>query len=388
MRSAPALGVAGRLRDRARVPASASLAWVAVTGTNGKTTTTALDRAPAAGRSGIAARGRAATSARRRSPRSRRRGRDACSWPRSPRSSCALTRRRSSPRVAVLLNITPDHVDWHGSLEAYAADKAKVFANMGAGRHGRHRRRRSGLGAVRGRASRRAGCGSCRVSHRPIRPAAARTCVDGVLIVDASGEADRASCASDELRHPGRAQREQRAGRGRRGPRDGRARRGACARGCATFEPIEHRLEPVGAVAAASSTTTTRRRRTRTRCSRRSPRSTTGRSSSCSEAATRATTSPSSPRRGSARCRLAVLFGESAPEIVRRVRGAGGARDRGPAVEAEAVRARGGGAARARSCCCRPRARASTSSSRTSTAAGSSSSWWRDRPAGHGSEGR
>ena len=37
------------------------------------------------------------------------------------------------PRVAVLLNITPDHVDWHGSMQAYAADKAKVFANLGPG---------------------------------------------------------------------------------------------------------------------------------------------------------------------------------------------------------------------------------------------------------------
>ncbi len=34
------------------------------------------------------------------------------------------------PRVAVLLNITPDHVDWHGSLEAYTADKARVFSNL------------------------------------------------------------------------------------------------------------------------------------------------------------------------------------------------------------------------------------------------------------------
>ena len=37
------------------------------------------------------------------------------------------------PVVSVLLNITPDHVDWHGSLEAYERDKARVFACQGAG---------------------------------------------------------------------------------------------------------------------------------------------------------------------------------------------------------------------------------------------------------------
>ena len=37
------------------------------------------------------------------------------------------------PRVSVLLNITPDHADWHGSHEAYVADKARIFANQGAG---------------------------------------------------------------------------------------------------------------------------------------------------------------------------------------------------------------------------------------------------------------
>jgi len=32
------------------------------------------------------------------------------------------------PRVAVLLNITPDHLDRHGDLEGYAAAKARIFA--------------------------------------------------------------------------------------------------------------------------------------------------------------------------------------------------------------------------------------------------------------------
>jgi UDP-N-acetylmuramoylalanine--D-glutamate ligase len=34
------------------------------------------------------------------------------------------------PRVAVLLNVAPDHLDWHGSFERYAAAKARVFAHQ------------------------------------------------------------------------------------------------------------------------------------------------------------------------------------------------------------------------------------------------------------------
>ncbi|MGI6217621.1 MAG: UDP-N-acetylmuramoyl-L-alanine--D-glutamate ligase [Coriobacteriales bacterium] len=35
------------------------------------------------------------------------------------------------PIVAILLNITPDHVEWHGTLEEYARAKANIFANQG-----------------------------------------------------------------------------------------------------------------------------------------------------------------------------------------------------------------------------------------------------------------
>jgi UDP-N-acetylmuramoylalanine--D-glutamate ligase len=34
------------------------------------------------------------------------------------------------PAVAVLLNVAEDHLDWHGSFEAYAAVKARVFAHQ------------------------------------------------------------------------------------------------------------------------------------------------------------------------------------------------------------------------------------------------------------------
>lgn len=32
-----------------------------------------------------------------------------------------------SPLASVVLNLAPDHIDWHGSLEAYAADKARIY---------------------------------------------------------------------------------------------------------------------------------------------------------------------------------------------------------------------------------------------------------------------
>jgi UDP-N-acetylmuramoylalanine--D-glutamate ligase len=35
------------------------------------------------------------------------------------------------PRVSVLLNLAPDHLDWHGSPEAYAEAKASIFAAQG-----------------------------------------------------------------------------------------------------------------------------------------------------------------------------------------------------------------------------------------------------------------
>jgi UDP-N-acetylmuramoylalanine--D-glutamate ligase len=36
-----------------------------------------------------------------------------------------------APAVVVLLNLADDHLDWHGSFDAYAADKARAFAHQG-----------------------------------------------------------------------------------------------------------------------------------------------------------------------------------------------------------------------------------------------------------------
>ena len=40
---------------------------------------------------------------------------------------------RFRPRVAVLLAVSEDHTDWHGSFDAYVAAKARIFANQGDG---------------------------------------------------------------------------------------------------------------------------------------------------------------------------------------------------------------------------------------------------------------
>ena len=104
--------------------------WLAVTGTNGKTTTTSLTThllhedgraAESVGNIGVLCIGEVA-------------GRPEGGWLVAELSSFQLAETsRLHPRAAVLLNITPDHIEWHGSMEAYAAAKEKIFANMGAG---------------------------------------------------------------------------------------------------------------------------------------------------------------------------------------------------------------------------------------------------------------
>ncbi|MGC9205900.1 UDP-N-acetylmuramoyl-L-alanine--D-glutamate ligase [Acidithiobacillus sp.] len=37
------------------------------------------------------------------------------------------------PRVAAILNLSPDHLDWHGDYAQYGAAKARIFQNMNAG---------------------------------------------------------------------------------------------------------------------------------------------------------------------------------------------------------------------------------------------------------------
>ncbi|MBQ3105856.1 MAG: UDP-N-acetylmuramoyl-L-alanine--D-glutamate ligase, partial [Eggerthellaceae bacterium] len=100
--------------------------WVAVTGTNGKTTTTALTehvlrsagfRAKAVGNIGdtcLEAVAAGTTDV----------------YVAEVSSYQLASTRLFAPRVAVVLNVTPDHLSWHGGFEEYARAKMKVLENL------------------------------------------------------------------------------------------------------------------------------------------------------------------------------------------------------------------------------------------------------------------
>lgn len=101
--------------------------WVAITGSNGKTTTTTLTRellqagglpAIAVGNIGTLAIGEVATRAQGE-------------WFVAELSSFQLAYAQDlHPQVACLLNITPDHLEWHKTMERYAAAKERIFKNL------------------------------------------------------------------------------------------------------------------------------------------------------------------------------------------------------------------------------------------------------------------
>jgi UDP-N-acetylmuramoylalanine--D-glutamate ligase len=121
------IDLAWRLRDKA----GRSADWIAVTGTDGKTTTVQLaaDMVRRAGHR-VAACGNIGVPVL-----------DAVRDPQGfdvlvvELSSYQLywTHRHSagelSPYASVCLNVAPDHLDWHGSFEAYMAAKARVYEN-------------------------------------------------------------------------------------------------------------------------------------------------------------------------------------------------------------------------------------------------------------------
>lgn len=104
--------------------------WIAITGTNGKTTTTALVT-HLLREAGFAAEpagnfGPPAISVATRAG-------EAGVIVAEVSSFQLLLVDRFHPRVGVLLNVTPDHLDYHRTMDAYAAAKAGVFARQTVG---------------------------------------------------------------------------------------------------------------------------------------------------------------------------------------------------------------------------------------------------------------
>ncbi|MBE6470605.1 MAG: UDP-N-acetylmuramoyl-L-alanine--D-glutamate ligase [Coriobacteriaceae bacterium] len=102
--------------------------WVAITGTNGKTTTTALCahllascgmRAAAVGNIGDTCLSAVQDG-------------DTDVYVAEVSSYQLASTRLFAPDVAVLLNITPDHLKWHKGMDNYIAAKQRVYANLAA----------------------------------------------------------------------------------------------------------------------------------------------------------------------------------------------------------------------------------------------------------------
>lgn len=102
---------------------------LAITGSNGKTTTTALCGAIlSAGKLSVQVGGNIGVPVIALVDRSRDDG-----WSVLELSSFQLeTAYRFHPEIAVILNVTPDHLDRHGTFENYAAAKERIFANQTA----------------------------------------------------------------------------------------------------------------------------------------------------------------------------------------------------------------------------------------------------------------
>ena len=221
-----------------------SAPWVAITGTNGKTTTTSLVThllreagipAEPAGNIGPAAVSVACAVG-------------AAGMIVAEVSSFQLALADTfHPRVAALLNITPDHLDYHGSMEAYSAEKAKVFTHQVAGDVAVIDIDDAGSAAYAGQVD---GSGPLvrRVS-RVTKPENGAYLVGDMLVLGEGGE-------EHELARVGEL-----AIRGDHNVSNALAA-AACARaagadfesirrGLVSFQPIEHRLEPAGVVDGA-----------------------------------------------------------------------------------------------------------------------------------------
>ncbi|HUF88724.1 MAG TPA: UDP-N-acetylmuramoyl-L-alanine--D-glutamate ligase [Gemmatimonadota bacterium] len=206
----------------------------AVTGTNGKTTTTALLGA-------IAATGGLAVSVAGNIGRAFSEAvlDDDPQWFVVEVSSFQLARiDHFRPRVAVVLNLTPDHLDVYASMAEYAADKARIAENMAAGDHLCLNAEDPALEPF--------GAGRPLERHRfhRRRPVERGAWIDDGWIV-LSGEPDAGRVASvDAIRIPGDHNLQNALAASLAGSLMG-VERGAIASALAEFRGVPHRLETV-----------------------------------------------------------------------------------------------------------------------------------------------
>jgi UDP-N-acetylmuramoylalanine--D-glutamate ligase len=241
-----------RAADRAGVPSvsevelafqASRVPWVAITGTNGKSTTTALTGAllEAAGRQAWVAGniGNALSDGIEEVP--------AGGTVIAEVSSFQLERTVTfRPRVAVLLNLTPDHLDRYADVAAYAAAKARIFAFQEADDF-------AVLNADDSETVRLAAGGRARVltfSRRGAVPSGAFA-QRGTLHWSWGGR-ETPILETDRIRIPGPHNLENAlaavAACGALGVLADDAGRGAVARGLGEFPGLEHRIEPCGEI--------------------------------------------------------------------------------------------------------------------------------------------
>ena len=192
---------------------------------------------------GVRAFGRAsaATSACRSARRSTTRRRTRCT---SSRSAAFSSRRtdRFHPWIAALLNFSPDHLDRHPTVEAYAAAKARIFGDSRPDGLGGGERRRPGRAGDRGGGPRRS------AAWFGFDGVAEGVTVAGDTVVERhGGRRSAARAVSARARagppHPERRARGRRRSAGSPAPRRGRSRRrSARSRG------LEHAMELAGDV--------------------------------------------------------------------------------------------------------------------------------------------
>ena len=215
--------------------------WMVITGTNGKTTTTTLAAhlLTAAGKTAETV-GNIGTVALSRVDERPEDG-----WFVAELSSFQLeTSSHLAPQTACLLNVTPDHVSWHGSLEAYAQAKERAFANFVPGQLAVVSEEDAWCQGVCERLAAR-GIRVCRVNvhGEPEGPDAAFL-RDGCFVVRLNGE-ERLVMPQDEYPLPGAHNAQNALAASAMVLEVGIAAEDV-KRGLRSFQALEHRIEPCG----------------------------------------------------------------------------------------------------------------------------------------------